>query len=374
MIVRFSKMVRFGFLVGFVMMAPAFLCAAPPPAYASKRFEANVAGKTWLLLLEKRRNELSGFCHDPERDKVLALRGMMLDEAGRLELSEMRDKDQGGSPFSFTGVWTDHSLQGIVGVHAQHQTPPFTWREVNAEGSAEMEVITVAADSVREFNDRRIGKEIKCHYLQVLGDDSARKRISGELRLLAYNAGLVEKSGRIKIIPTIKDVEARIWQQLEETEVEWKDGYLDQFDYDQEVVWNNKNLLCVRESNYTYSGGAHGYHSYRFHVFSLVSGEKLTLNDLCKPGYQKPFVAWGRADLLRQAGCRPDQPLDEAGLDKDELVLNQNWWIDAKGLGFNYAPYEVACYARGMVEFQISWDQLQPWINPNAALSPFIKK
>ena len=358
------------------MMVVALSSAAPLPTYASKQFEAHVAGKTWTLLLEKRRDELSGLCHDPEHDKILTLRGMTLDEEGRLELIEMNDDGERkeANAFSFTGHWTDQVLQGIVGAHAQSPAQPFAWREVRAADAAQMEVVAVAAHSVREFNDRRIGKEIKCHYLQLLGNDSAHKRINGELRLRTYNAGFAEKSSRTKIVPTIKDVEARIWQQLEETEVEWKDDYLDQFDYDQAVVWNSKNLLCVRESNYTYSGGAHGYHSYQFHVFSLISGEKLTLNDACKPGYQKPFVAWGRADLLRQAGCRPDQPLDEAGLDKDELALNQNWWIDAKGLGFNYAPYELACYARGMVEFRITWDQLQPWLNPDAALSPFIKK
>lgn len=358
------------------MIGAPLLFAAPPPACASKRFEAGVEGKRWMLLLEKRNQELSGFCYDPLRDKVLTMRGAMLDGAGRLELMEMSDGDEDKmqKPFVFNGFWKDDILQGVVGVHEQSLVPPATWREVRAADCAELQVITVTAQSVRESNDRRIGKEIKSHYLQLLGKDPAHARISGQLRLLTYNAGLAEKGSRTKIVPTIHDVEARVWQQLEETKVAWKDDYLDQFDYNQEVVWNNKNLFCVRESNYTYSGGAHGNHSYQFHVFSLISGEKLTLNDAFKPGYQKPFVEWGRADILRQAGCRPDQPLEEAGLDKDELILNQNWWIDAKGLGFNYAPYELACYARGMVEFQITWDQLQPWLNPDAALFPFIKK
>jgi hypothetical protein len=139
-----------------------------------------------------------------------------------------------------------------------------------------------------------------------------------------------------------------------------------------EVIFNERNFLCIKSNYYEYSGGAHGNHGAGYYVFSLKTGEELTLKNLLKPGYEKSFAKLGEADLKVQASVQPDAPLHDAGLSIDALELTDNWFVNAGGIGFSYSPYEIASYARGYVVFTLPWKDIQSWIDTASPLRPLI--
>lgn len=362
--------------VGLWVLATLLSVAESVPLHGIMRFEAKNERGSWVLLLDKNSKKIKASCYLPQWHKVQEMEGRWLADEQLIECSYAVDLPDGSSAnhVCFRGKWRDRTIEGLW--HPEDKSPaiPLVWKESHPDGTAALKCVNLKTQSTRTVEGERIGKELTYRYLQLSDQHQAAGLINGHLRLLAYNASVHDQKLRSRIVPTASDIEERVWTQCETTEFEWKDAYLDRFHYSQEVVFNERHLICVRESLYTYTGGAHGYDQYTHHVFSLISGERLTLQDVIKPGYKVPFIARGRLDLLRQGGCTPEQRLDEAGLQRDELPLNNNWWIDARGLGFHYNPYEIACYARGMVRFQITWEQLQPWLDPDAALKGFVRK
>lgn len=369
-------MTMFRLLVGMCMCV-LMTEAAEWPESSHTRWQAIMGPHTWVMWLDRDDQVLTAACYDPVQNKSVALEGTYDEETGQLGLKEIIIDPNGEyrtAPW-FSGRWTKGSITGAMAAKVEEGPRSVTWNEVYPQGCEPVVRKQVAAENVRMADTKKTGIQVKCRYLQLAREGPAALLINNQLRVMAFHAGVPDQKKRAQIIPTAADIEARLWERCAEKQAAspWREGYLDRCDYHQSVMWNERQLLCVRESTETYAGGAHGYHFYRFHVFSLISGERLTLNDVLLPGYQGPLLAWARADLLRQAGCELGRPLTEAGLEKDQLALNQNWWIDARGLGFNYAPYEIACYARGMVEFQFTWKQMQPWLKPDAALSPLLE-
>lgn len=126
------------------------------------------------------------------------------------------------------------------------------------------------------------------------------------------------------------------------------------------VLWQTKNLLTLWDSGYDYSaGGAHGMPWGFGRTFDLKHLRILTLDDI--------ITKAGRKAVLKMI---IDQLVDEYN---DMGMLNEPEDIDfpgvdpslmAKGVAFDYGPYEIGPYALGMPQALIPYDKIKPYLTP----------
>lgn len=135
------------------------------------------------------------------------------------------------------------------------------------------------------------------------------------------------------------------------------------------VLHNANGLLSLGVHHWLYEGGNHGISFSEYVSFDVPTGEVLQLNQLLKTGYQNSLAEVGAKILRDREGLAADAPLTEAGLFKDRLELNDNWFVTIEGIGFSYDPEEIASFSRGFVSFTIPFSDLQPWLRQGTPLA-----
>ena len=118
-------------------------------------------------------------------------------------------------------------------------------------------------------------------------------------------------------------------------------------------------VISFRYSDYSFSGGMHGYTAEYGVTYDMVSGVQLRLEDLTDD-----------APILREA-CRQyilEQVEDEASEWKDGLLPNytayldsvlNNWVFTEDGLQFIAQPYVIAAYAVGTLRFTVPYAYIE---------------
>jgi Deacetylase PdaC/Protein of unknown function (DUF3298) len=135
---------------------------------------------------------------------------------------------------------------------------------------------------------------------------------------------------------------------------------------DIQVEFNNQRLLSLSHANYSFSGGAHGNYGTSYTCFDLVNAHKLELYDVLdtlagRAVIEKILEKKFRATYTSMID--KDQPLNEV-LSVERIPVNDNFLLTAKGIAFNYVPYEIAAYALGGIFLYIPFKEIDPLLKP----------
>ncbi|WP_439559480.1 DUF3298 domain-containing protein [Dyadobacter sp.] len=125
-----------------------------------------------------------------------------------------------------------------------------------------------------------------------------------------------------------------------------------------DTVMVTPKVLFYQLDHYSFTGGAHPNTFRSFHAFDATNGAEVEM---------KKFVADSTALLQlverhfrKTEKLTSDIDLEEAGyfLLNHQFVLPVNYVFTPKGVLFYYNPYEIAAYARGAIQFTISYEEL----------------
>ena len=135
-----------------------------------------------------------------------------------------------------------------------------------------------------------------------------------------------------------------------------------------EVKFESANVLSLSREQEGFSGGAHENGRVDYANFRPSTGEPIRLRDILKPGYEKPLNAIGEVRFRASENLDPKASLRENNFKflNDRFQLNDNFFIDAKGLTFQYNSYEVACFACDAPSVFISYSDLRTLLRPDA--------
>ena len=111
---------------------------------------------------------------------------------------------------------------------------------------------------------------------------------------------------------------------------------------------------CVVET-YSYTGGAHGGTVRTGLCFSLSDGMRVLENDLFKPGYKETLDKLLRARLCSKA---ESEGFADSIFNRD-IEANGNFYISPEGVNYIYGQYEIGPYSLGIIELDLSWDELE---------------
>lgn len=151
------------------------------------------------------------------------------------------------------------------------------------------------------------------------------------------------------------------WRQAEN--IEWFDGYTLELGCS---VYQTEHLVSVCGTYYSNTGGAHPNTWQLGWNFDLEEGAFFDPELLCDGTELKEAVA---AEIIRQAEVPQEDgyiPIQQYWEDHAEIIANWTSYavtFDENGMNVVFSPYELAPYAAGAQEFQVSYGWLEPYLS-----------
>ncbi|MGL4739570.1 MAG: DUF3298 and DUF4163 domain-containing protein [Sarcina sp.] len=184
---------------------------------------------------------------------------------------------------------------------------------------------------------------------------------------------LVEKDNNIDVsvnYPTVDSTDQKvlkIFDDINGVTLGWvnklkSEAESDQFDKqyivksDFKVPYNSNGILSLTIDNYVYLGGAHGVPTILTYNYNSQTGEKLTLGDLFKDGFDyKTFL---NTEIKKDINKNKD--LYFSGNDGFKGIKeDQDFYITSDGLVVVFQVYQIAPYASGIIYFNIPKENIE---------------
>ncbi len=138
-------------------------------------------------------------------------------------------------------------------------------------------------------------------------------------------------------------------------------GFENMYSYDSttKVQAETPNLVSFTTACYSYMGGAHGLGITRTYNFGFLKGKpaQLTLMDFTGTKANRDKVL---ARLFNRIRKTEGTDWVEEGLVKGvNSTQAERFWVGAKGMTWEFDPYELGSYASGPFTFLLSWKDLK---------------
>jgi hypothetical protein len=141
------------------------------------------------------------------------------------------------------------------------------------------------------------------------------------------------------------------------------------------LLFQNDSLLSYAVEYSDYEGGAHG--SYRITYTNIDLNRLVTLSeeDLFIPDYYKPLTEKIVQGLMQSFHVNePDSLLNRGFFTIEDIVPNNNFWLNDEGIHFAYNQYEIAPYAMGVIHVTVPYSELRDILLPDGIISRYFCK
>jgi len=127
---------------------------------------------------------------------------------------------------------------------------------------------------------------------------------------------------------------------------------------------NDNKTMSILVKYYNYTGGAHGNNYTETVNLDLVNEKRLLLKELFvdSDAYKQILTD----EILKLMNNEKDNLFPEA-LKDFKASDDMNFYLTDEAIVFYFNPYEIAPYARGVVEYKILYDSLRDVLNDNYA-------
>lgn len=139
------------------------------------------------------------------------------------------------------------------------------------------------------------------------------------------------------------------------------------------VLFQNDSLLSYAVEYSDYEGGAHGSYRITYTNIDLNKLVTLTEEDLFAPGYFKPLTEKIMAQLMKSYDApAPDSLLMKGFFTLEDIVPNNNFWLDEKNIHYSYNQYEIAPYAMGVIDVSVPYTELSDILLPEGVIAKYL--
>jgi len=155
--------------------------------------------------------------------------------------------------------------------------------------------------------------------------------------------------------------------------LEDENNYIYELSLENEILFNRNNFISFTVRNVNYEGGAHGSNSVYGYVIDLNTGKLLTEEDFVGKNYKKNLSPIIVQKIVSSKGYGDVSQLESNGYNSiEDIVPNDNFTIDDKGITYYFNEYEIAAYFVGITEVFIPYEELKAYItndNPISSLA-----
>ncbi|MDP4263386.1 MAG: DUF3298 domain-containing protein [Bacteroidota bacterium] len=131
------------------------------------------------------------------------------------------------------------------------------------------------------------------------------------------------------------------------------------------VAYQNKNLLSLSHFIYTDMGGAHGIYGTSYFCFDWPNKRQLNLGDIIDTLTIRPFIPGILEKYFRKKYALDEKQALNETLLVEQIPMTDNVLITSKGIGFNYAPYEIGPFAMGDILIFVPYKEFEGFLKPS---------
>lgn len=141
------------------------------------------------------------------------------------------------------------------------------------------------------------------------------------------------------------------------------------------IVYNKNNFLSFVVEKYVYEGGAHGSKEYYGYVVDLTTGKFVEEDDFAGVNYSRNLAELMVKKLAQKNGLTNPEELENIGyINIAEMVPNNNFTLDTKGITYYFNEYEIGAYFLGITQIFIPYEELKMYLsqdNPISAITGY---
>ena len=222
-------------------------------------------------------------------------------------------------------------------------------------------------------------KEIRSELIDVLDRQLSHITFGEEERFFPKYEG--DENDTDALLGYYKDQTLALIGRLSQEDADERERYLEEdilpempswgFDFTLKKVADTLGYVVFMSQNYIYMGGAHGgITGEGYLTFDRKSGRRVDpmLDPACTDSIQS-LLEKGLLDYYGEYGeTMTSEALRERLQIEGELIPLPSWtpYPSAEGINFIYQQYEIACYADGMPSFTIPYQDIKPFLAPEA--------
>ena len=152
--------------------------------------------------------------------------------------------------------------------------------------------------------------------------------------------------------------------------LEDENSFIYELNLENEIRYNRHNLISFVVKNINYEGGAHGSNSIYAYVIDLNTGKIITEEDFAGKNYKKNLAPILAQKIATAKGLNDVSLLESIGYTAiEDIVPNDNFIIDDKGITYYFNEYEIAAYFVGITEVFIPFEELKTYISKDNLIS-----
>lgn len=152
--------------------------------------------------------------------------------------------------------------------------------------------------------------------------------------------------------------------------LEDENDFIYELDLENEILFSKDNFISFVVKNTNYEGGAHGSNSIHGYVIDLHTGKILTDEDLIGDNYKKNISSLLVQKIAEEKEVKDISQLESMGYNAiEDIVPNENFTIDDKGITYYFNEYEIAAYFVGTTEVFIPYGELKNYINKDSPIT-----
>lgn len=138
-------------------------------------------------------------------------------------------------------------------------------------------------------------------------------------------------------------------------------------------VYQDKHLVSMVMSQYTYTGGAHGYYGSAHICVDRATRRVLSETDLFVEDYEAELDQIIRHRLMHHYNVSTDEALEQEGFfSVGDISTNGNFYLTDTEMVYCYNAYEIAPYAMGQIIVKIPYDLLSSILRPGSILEAYM--
>lgn len=135
------------------------------------------------------------------------------------------------------------------------------------------------------------------------------------------------------------------------------------------ILFQNDSLLSYAVEYSDYRGGAHGSYRITYTNIDLNDLVTLTEEDLFVPCYYRPLTDKIVQQLMiNYEVAEPDSLLMRGFFTVEDIVPNNNFWLNDEGINYTYNQYEIAPYSMGVIDITVPYSELTEILIPDGLI------
>lgn len=207
--------------------------------------------------------------------------------------------------------------------------------------------------------------EITINYIEVAGDELIANKLNSAIEIFIIEALQIGDES-IPNARSISEAASNFIQTYRMHSADFPDMEAEYFaEIDVSQSYASEELISLKMHQYLYSGGAHGYENSSFKNLGRKTGEEISSAGLFKNSEELRNLVEKKFREIHNIPAAESINSTGFSFENDTFYLPETIGFTKDNMLLVYNQYEIASYADGAVEIEISKEEIKEYLNFN---------